>query len=177
MNPLQHTPRHEVEHLKKLFAYDPETGILSWRHGGNGWCAGPCAPKPNRGGYKMVHHKGCYYSQHSVAWALMTGAWPTAEIDHINRVKHDNRWSNLREASPGQNQGNRGPHRGNKSGYRGVAWVADKRKFVATIFLDGKNKQLGTRGTAEEAYALYREAAQIKFGVYAHLPTEPQVQQ
>jgi hypothetical protein len=37
----------------------------------------------------------------------MTGEWPKDQIDHINRVKDDDRWENLREATQSQNSYNR----------------------------------------------------------------------
>jgi len=46
---------------------------------------------------------------HCIAWALHYGEWPKQEIDHINRVKNDNRIVNLRDVSHTENMRNRGP--------------------------------------------------------------------
>lgn len=37
----------------------------------------------------------------------MTGEWPKNQIDHINRIRDDDRWENLREATQSQNSYNR----------------------------------------------------------------------
>lgn len=38
----------------------------------------------------------------------MTGKMPVGEVDHKNRVRHDNRWSNLQVVSSAKNCQNRG---------------------------------------------------------------------
>ena len=45
---------------------------------------------------------------HRAAWAIYYGEAPVGFIDHINRVRTDNRISNLRLASRGQNAWNNG---------------------------------------------------------------------
>jgi hypothetical protein len=37
----------------------------------------------------------------------MTGEWPIDQVDHINRIRDDDRWINLREATPQQNRNNK----------------------------------------------------------------------
>lgn len=43
---------------------------------------------------------------HRVIWAIHHGAWPAKHLDHINRVRDDNRIENLREVTPAENAQN-----------------------------------------------------------------------
>lgn len=54
-------------------------------------------------------------------------------VDHINRKKTDNRKSNLRIVNAQQSQWNRGTPINNKSGQKGVFFVAASAKWRATI--------------------------------------------
>jgi hypothetical protein len=47
----------------------------------------------------------------------MTGKWPDAEIDHVDRDPSNDAWANLREATSSENKWNRDT---GYSGYRGV---------------------------------------------------------
>ena len=49
---------------------------------------------------------GFYYSSR-LAWLYMTGEWPEDQVDHINRIRDDDRWINLRAANQSQNSYNR----------------------------------------------------------------------
>lgn len=53
----------------------------------------------------MIH--GYHYKASRLAWLYMTGEWPKYEMDHINHVKDDNRWVNLRDVTPAENCANR----------------------------------------------------------------------
>ena len=81
------------------------------------------------------------------------------EVDHINGDGLDNRRSNLRLATHAQNIRN-GKHRtNNTSGYKGVFWQKDHKKWCARIMIDYKPKHLGYFNTPEEAAQAYNEAA------------------
>jgi hypothetical protein len=96
-----------------------------------------------------------------LAWFYTTGAWPKDQIDHIDGNKSNNRFANLREATPSQNtQNQRRAMRTNKLGILGV--ILARGKFRAQIWFDGKNKFLGYFATAEAAHAAYL-AAKRKF--------------
>ena len=60
-----------------------------------------------RGGYRKITIDGKVYSAARLAWFYKTGRWPDPEIDHINRIRDDNRWENLREATRADNLANR----------------------------------------------------------------------
>lgn len=153
--------------LLRLLSYDTTTGEFHW-----------CAPRPKirvgqRAGYR--HHKGyrCleidgkHYSEHRLAWFYVTGRWPTKQIDHRDRVRDNNRFDNLREATNSQNRAN--SRTSNKHGLKGVRyhpWLKDK-PWEAQIMKDRKNRSLGCYATKEEAHAAYCEAARELHGEFA----------
>jgi hypothetical protein len=47
------------------------------------------------------------YYAHRLAWLWWFGEWPEGGLDHINRIRNDNRIDNLREATRSENQRNR----------------------------------------------------------------------
>jgi hypothetical protein len=93
------------------------------------------------------------------------GEWPRGDIDHINRVKDDNRLSNLRDVSRSQNKQNQGPTVRSKTGIKGVYAHRDggkaTGKWAASIAHLGKNHFLGAYKTITEAQAAYASAAKV----------------
>ncbi len=90
------------------------------------------------------------------------------EVDHINHDTLDNRRStNLRIATHAENCRNRGLHGRNTSGYKGVHWNKEQRRWRARIMFDGKRKLLGDFKTLEEARAAYAAAAMQYHGKFA----------
>lgn len=90
-------------------------------------------------------------------------------VDHIDGNGLDNRRCNLRLATVGQNNMNKGPGSNNTSGYKGVYWRPDKRKWSAEIVAYGKKRRLGYFKSAETAYEAYCEAAKEMHGEFAKL--------
>lgn len=81
----------------------------------------------------------------------------TAEVDHINQDKTDNRKRNLRIVNRQINNFNRGLNKNNSSGYKGVSWIERLRKWRAYIMLDKKQINLGLFYSKEEAYKVRLE--------------------
>lgn len=105
------------------------------------------------------------YQCHRVIWAMVHGAWPEGEIDHINGVRHDNRIKNLREVTRSENQRNKKLSRNNSSGVMGVLRNKRRNKWKATIWADGRLINLGSFDSLEGAKAS-REKAQAKHGYH-----------
>ena len=89
----------------------------------------------------------------------ITGAWPEHDVDHINGVRNDNRWSNLREVTRTVNiQNQRIAQTRNVAGLLGVSFEKARNKYKAGIVAGGKYHNLGRFNTAEEAHAAYLKA-------------------
>lgn len=69
----------------------------------------------------------------------MTGEMPKGEMDHIDRVRSNNRWSNVGLSS--QNKINRGPR--SNTGIKGVYRHRDYDLFEARIGIEGRIINLG----------------------------------
>lgn len=142
-----------AERLREVLAYDPGTGVFTWRlrissHSVVGRRAGTRKPPKN---YVCIGIDGKRYYAHRLAWLYMTGMWPACDIDHHNLVHDDNRWKNLRPASPSQNRCNQRPRRDNRLGLKGVFFHAARRKWYARITKDHRTHHLGVFETADDA--------------------------
>lgn len=145
-----------VDALKALLEYSPATGDFVWLVGRR---AGKKAGHFDRDGYRRIHIQGRIYGAARLAWFYMTGAMPSSQIDHINRDVADDRWENLRQATPFQQSGNRRVRSNSKTGVKGVRY--QKGKYYSYIPA-GR-----CFDTAEEAHAAYSELARKKFGEFA----------
>jgi hypothetical protein len=88
------------------------------------------------------------------------------ETDHINGDGLDNRKINLRNCSHAENMHNCRKYKTNTSGYKGVSFRADKKRWIACIKVGNKKKQF-SRATREEAAQAYDMAARIYYGEFA----------
>ena len=79
--------------------------------------------------------------------------------DHENLDTLDNRRSNLRVATNRQNTCNQRRRSDNTSGYKGVSFHSQAKKWRAVIVTNGKHKSLGLFVSKEMAYAAYCAAA------------------
>lgn len=138
--------------LQARYAYDPETGLFTHKVTRGNQKQGNKAGFLRKDGYIQIKVEGLPVLAHRLAWFYVHGVWPTEEIDHINRIKSDNRLCNLREASRTQNCINFWP-RAKTSGARGVWFGFKKGKpvFVAHITCKRKMIYLGQYATLEEA--------------------------
>ena len=143
--------------------YDPKTGQFTTKPRKIGSIVGK-----DRCKFVRVYAGGKNHSAHRLAWFLMTGKWPPNDmvVDHINGDATDNRWLNLRLATPSQNQRNRTkPNKNKGDGLTGA--YRDVRNGRRRWFSRIGDKHLGCFATKEEAHEAYRKAAIELYGEYA----------
>jgi len=165
-----------AEYVRERLDYELETGVLRWKSHPllpkqvNSLRAGKVAGTLNKkNGYLVLGIDGESYLAHRIAWLIVTGNWPTTGIDHDDRNKTNNRFTNLRQADQSPNMANRPKQRNNKSGYKGVSFHQDTQRWYACIMVNKRTIGLGRFSTPEEAAAAYNNAASAHFGKFAML--------
>ena len=160
-------PKASYEDLTAALSYDPETGLFTWLVSPK-WNIpkGSIAGGDTDTGYKFIKFRSRPYLSHHLAFFFMTKRWPEKDMDHINGVRDDNRWVNLREAESKDNLLNRKMYNTSTSGCKGVNWHSKLGKWRARIGKHGKRYALGCYDTKEEAYAAYSKAADEMFGEF-----------
>lgn len=129
--------------VRELLDYDPDTGVFTHTKSRFGVTANSRAGTTHHLGYRTIYLLGKSYAEHRIAWLYVHGYWPIADLDHINRVRSDNRLCNLREATRAQNCQNQPIRSSNKSGVTGVYSHKLTGKWAASINIDGVQKHLG----------------------------------
>lgn len=146
--------------IRELLRYEPETGNFYWLKRTGRCSAGAIAGCIEHRGYRVISIDGKRYYAHRLAWIYVHGL-VRDYIDHINGDRDDNRIANLRDVDCKTNRQNtRRAYSSNKStGILGVRLL--KGKYVSQIWINGKDKHLGTFATAEEAHAAYVKAKRL----------------
>jgi hypothetical protein len=145
--------------VRELFDY--RDGLLIWKTKRNGTrdCGG--AGHLNKSGYMTVQINGRLYRSHRVIFLWHHGFLPE-EIDHINRIKNDNRIENLRAVSHSENCTNRGVRSDNPTGVSGVSWNEKLNKWRVRITINKNRKELGLFSNFDDAVKA-RRSAEINF--------------
>lgn len=161
--------------MKTLLDYEPTTGRFTWKprpphlfntvrdcQAWNTRFAGTEAGAVKSNGYRYLRVLGEDYLAHRVAWLFITGAWPTLDIDHINRRRDDNSAANLRELSNLENHQNMSVYSSNSSGTPGVSWCNTVKRWKARITVRKRRISLGYHDLKKDAIAA-RLAAELKY--------------
>lgn len=124
-NAVRHYSDAEIKRLRSLYHYNPSTGDIFNGKGKNVCCF--------KNGYKCcVTVLGHIYA-HRLAWILFYGKNPTKTIDHINRIKTDNRIANLRLATMKEQCANqRARRRFLRTGFHGISKVCGENIFFTS---------------------------------------------
>jgi hypothetical protein len=154
------------DRLKELYRYAPDTGYFYRRKNmQGGGMLGQVKNLLDKDGYVRITIDGRFYFQHRLAFLYMEGILPPDQVDHINHIRPDNRWSNLRHASAQINARNQTMSKDNTSGAHGVYWRKDILKWTARIVAGGLLLDLGCFQNKANAIAA-RKAANQKYGYH-----------
>jgi len=159
-------------YLKEALHYDTETGIFTWltrpvSHFKNSHECNNCnsrlantkAGSVNKDdGYLRIKLKPKLYFAHRLAFLYMEGYLPENDVDHIDRNRANNKWSNLREVSTRCNLQNCNLSKNNTYGVNGITWHKRADKWMSQIMINSKSKYLGLFDDFDEAVlARYNE--------------------
>lgn len=150
-------PELTAELLRNIVRYDPLTGFF-YRLRTRAMIISDTSDP-----YIRISINGKRYQAHRLAWLYMTGEWPPHEIDHKDRSKHNNVWTNLRCATTKQNQENITKRANTSSGVTGVSWSVGAQKWVVSLMNFGKRIYLGNYISLEEAIEARRDAERRYF--------------
>jgi len=153
--------------LKENLDYDQGTGFFTRKKNVGGRKIGDICRCKHHEGYIVISVKGFTYHANRLAVLYMTGRWPVEHVDHINGVRDDDRWCNLREATNAENTRNKKKHSNNTSGFKGVYLKKDRNKWGARITVNGDQIHLGYFDDINDANKAYRLAANKYHGEFA----------
>jgi len=148
-----------------MLEYDKETGVVSRKFditGGGRGGTGKTVGCTDRNGYLLIGMGGRHYVLHRIIWLMVYGYLPEHQIDHINRVKDDNRICNLREVTQSCNMRNSKP-RNHSTGVKGVHKFIEGTSWRAVITIDGRRIDLGVFTDLDDAIC-HRLAAEQCIG-------------
>lgn len=142
------------EQLKSKLIYDKDNGIFT--RVSNGKKAGSL----HKTGYVRIKITSKHsYLAHRLAWLYVTGNMPLNCIDHINGIKDDNRFSNLRDVTNAQNCQNRhNQSKVKKLTSSGVSYNETTKKYYSVLTKNYKKTYLGSYPTPELAHEAYVQA-------------------
>lgn len=156
------------ERLTSILVYESESGMFTWKDSRKmnrvKGVAGSLKPEC----YRFIKIDGRSYSEHRLAWFYVYKVFPPNQVDHINRIRHDNRIVNLRLVTKSENSENTLLNPNNKSGFRGVSWNKALKKWNAKIGHKNKKFHLGYFNEISDAILVYKKAASVlhKFNPY-----------
>lgn len=98
-----------------------------------------------KNGYRYVSFEGTRYRAHRLAFLFMDGEIPEM-IDHINGIRDDNSWDNLRATDSYANAHNRN--------FALRVWETPNGTFRCRVSYRGKRYELGSHATEAIAMAV-----------------------
>lgn len=159
------------EYLKSILSYNPKTGLFKWKERSfkkecfsNSWNTRysnkTAGTLKESNGYVYISILKKNYFAHRLVWLYVHGEFPETGIDHINGIKHDNRFYNLRTANQSENCQNvkRAKISNKSTGLLGSSYNKQAKKYISSIQINGKRIYLGLFITAIEAHKEYLNA-------------------
>ncbi|RLD03265.1 MAG: HNH endonuclease [Chloroflexota bacterium] len=155
--------------LKEQLHYNPITGVftrlkLSKFNDGKQQIGDAVGYTCSIHGYVKIRILGVQYPAHKLAFVYMLDDYPK-EIDHKDRVRNNNVWSNLRKVTRAENMTNKGKYQNNKSGVTGVMVSGKFKNRWRAVIGTNPRVYLGRFDSFFEAVCA-RKAAEAKYGYY-----------
>ena len=152
------------EYLLSILEY--KDGNLIWKDEKKYRMFGKVAGTLHPRGYIHIIINGVLFKAHRLIWFYHYKEWPKHTIDHINRIKTDNRIENLRDLSMVDNFENViKANKNNSTGLRGVSKVKCN-KFRAVIIKNKIKYHIGHFDSPEEAHNAYLNYKKILHPLY-----------
>ena len=162
---------------RRIFQYDPASGVLSWRERAEGFgsealmaawnrrFANRPAGAVNHAGYLQVRYADRDYLVHRVIWSMEYGCEPKHQLDHIDGDSTNNRLENLRDVPHFENCRNASLRSDNTSGTTGISWSKRWKRWVVRLHILGKAKTIGSFREFDDA-VIARDAAYTQNGFH-----------
>tara|TARA_R110000868_G_scaffold25423_7_gene99176 strand:- start:1418 stop:1921 length:504 start_codon:yes stop_codon:yes gene_type:complete len=143
--------------VRELFIYDD--GTLIWKNTKGRIKGGTVAGSIHDTGYVRIKINNRSFYRSNLIWAYHNDEYPSLEIDHINRIRTDDRIKNLRKLTTSKNQHNKLPNKRPKNPDLPPGIKPQlSGGYQVRISIDGKRITLGTFTTIEEAGEVYQKA-------------------
>lgn len=151
---IKYSEQYTRNDINKFIIYDSHTGKLKWidhyhpvhKKALTGKEAGTLCKK----GYLEVTFLNKKIRCHNIAWYLFYKKWPNNYLDHVNRIKTDNRIENLRDVTHKENMQNLPFNKQGALPYYGVVidYRCLKQKTSNIYIANHGSKRLGKHQSA-----------------------------
>lgn len=169
------------ENILEFFDYNSHSGALIIKHRRLKWFnslnsykafntrfENTCAKTTDKDGYIIMTVLGVRLIAHRVIWFIMTGDFPNGDIDHINHIRDDNRWKNLREVTRRENLRNISIRKNSPYKIFGISKIKETGRWRVKISTPQmKGTHLGVFNDFFEAVCC-RKSAENKYGFHAN---------
>ena len=136
---------------KKYLYYNENTGIFTWRVAIGNRSTGDRAGTYDPDGYVRIRLQGKSIAAHRLAYWWVHGELPINVIDHIDRVRDNNKILNLRDATISENALNTGVHPHSTTGVKNVTWNTNAAKYKVAVQVKGYRINVGSFTTIDAA--------------------------
>lgn len=127
-----------------------------------------CTYKMGNNFYAARKDKGTLFRKSILMHRFIMNTPNGMEADHIDLDGLNNTRTNLRNCTHAQNNQNKKKQSNNSSGYKGIVWDKERKKWKAQISVNGKHVLIGRFSNIEDAVKAYDEIAKQYHGEFAN---------
>jgi hypothetical protein len=130
--------------LKEYLQYNPDTGEFIWLKSPVKRMIGKIAGYINDSGYISIQLNNIQYRAHRLAFLYMKGSFPIDQVDHLDKIRSNNKWDNLVESSQAENQLNKHNNIDKRSGFTYIVGRSTTKTWTVRL-----PKKFTTEGKSE----------------------------